>query len=51
MITNTTDCGLKILSLKASGEKKKEDFIAAIKVALDCHVTDLLDIIVNVNMQ
>ena len=41
VITNTTDWGLKILSLKASGEKK--DFIAAIKVALDCHVTDLLE--------
>ena len=54
MITsNTTDWGLKILSLKASSENK--DFMhiiaATIKVALDCHVTDLLDIVINVNMQ
>ena len=45
--------GLKILSLKASSEN--EDFMyiitATIKVALDCHVTDLLDIVINVNMQ
>ena len=51
--SNTTDWGLKILSLKASGENK--DFMhiitAIIKVALDCHVTDLLDIVINVNMQ
>ena len=48
--SNTTDWGLKILSLKASGENK--DFMhiitAIIKVALDCHVTD---IVINVNMQ
>ena len=25
--------------------------IATIKAALDCHVTDLLDIVINVNMQ
>ena len=54
MITsNTTDWGLKILSLKASSENK--DFMhivtATIKAALDCHVTDLLDIVINVNMQ
>ena len=48
-----TAWGLKILSLKASSENK--DFMhtitATIKVALDCHVTDLLDIVINVNMQ
>ena len=53
MITNITDWGLKILGLKASGENKGFMHIitATIKVALDCQVTDLLDIVINVNMQ
>ena len=41
------------MSLKASGENKDFMYIttATIKAALDCQVTDLLDIVINVNMQ
>ena len=49
MIINTIDWGSKILSLKANDEM--HIIIATIKAALGFHVTDLIDIFINVSMQ